>query len=324
MPHQHDATAIVPCQAPAAFARAIERAHPSVGRAWLDELGDVQRRLAADWELVSLDWLPARGSCVLRARTASGEDVVVKIPVVAADTESEGRALAYWYGDGGPRLLATDAASGALLIAWVEGRPFADEPDTADTLRAAGRFLRELHRPREAPPPSLPTLEEKLAPWRRSREERERSEAPGLGAAALRAEAPALDAAALRTEVAVREWLAETADGTTVIHGDLHPRNLLVRPEGGHCAIDPYGVVGDPARDAASLALFFREDGRAPERLDLVAGAAEVEHARVVAHAYALAVGAYRFRVAYGIPAGRAFLERVAGDLRRRLPPGVA
>ena len=129
-----------------------------------------------------------------------------------------------------------------------------------------------------------------------------------------------LDEATLSREAAVRTWLADSVPGTTVIHGDLHPRNLLVRRDGALCAIDPYGVVGDPSRDVASLGMFFREDGRALHRLDALAAFADADRARVAGYAYALAVGALRFRVAYDIAAGRAFLERVIGDLQRRLP----
>lgn len=307
VPGRQYAVSTVRCEAPdAAFARSIARAHPSVGPSWLRDLGAVQRRLAAEWQLTSMDWLPARGSCVMRAATAAGTDVVVKIPVIAQDTVSERRALAYWDGDGAPRLLRSDARSGALLIAWVDGRAFVDEPDTRDTLRAAGDFLRALHRPKDASRPRLPTLEEKLAPWRRSREQAEGS--------------PLLDAATLRSEAAVRTWLAGSVPATTVIHGDLHPRNLLVRRDGALSAIDPYGIAGEPARDVASLGLFFREDARAPHRLDALAASTGADRDRVAGYAYALAVGALRFRVAYGIAAGRAFLEHVIGDLQRRLP----
>jgi streptomycin 6-kinase len=200
--------------------------------------------------------------------------------------------------------------SGALLMEWIDGRPFVEEHDTASTLRMAGDYLRRLHRPRPLARPCLPTLEEKLAPLRRSREEAERA----------RQGAPILDEPTLRSEASVRAWLADPSrPQTCVIHGDLHPRNLLVRGDGGLSAIDPYGLVDDPCRDAASLALFFREDRGAVARLEALADFAELERDRVYGHAYALAIGAYRFRVAYGVSTGRVFLERVIGELRRRL-----
>lgn len=299
-------------QPSAAFARSIERMHPVAGPRWLLGLPRLRRRLAQTWDLELGQWLPARGSCVTRASTPDGDQVVVKIPVIASDTLSEGATLGYWDGDGAPRLLGVDAPSGALLMQWVGGRPFVEEVDDRDALRRAGEFLRELHRPRRARHPQLPSLEDKLAPWRASRELAERSR-PGR---------PSLDAATVRREAAVRAWLADGAGEAraTVIHGDLHPRNLLARADGGLCAIDPHGVIGDPARDAASLALFFREDGDALTRLEALAELANVDRTRVVAHAYAIAVGAYRYRVAYGIPAGRAFLEATCRDLEGELP----
>jgi streptomycin 6-kinase len=296
----------------AAFVKSIERAHPVIGRAWLRELPQLQRRLATDWELTLTQWLPARGACVRRAVSAAdGDEVVVKIPVIAADTLSEGRTLSYWDGDGAPRLRRVDAATGTLLVDWVDGRPFVEQRDTAGALRRAGDYLRELRRPRRANRPDVPTLEAKLAPLRRSREQREQA-CGGV---------PALGDPMLRGEAEVRTWLADSliAADANVIHGDLHPRNLLARRDGCLSAIDPYGVVGDPSRDAASLALFFREDHKALYRLEALADFAAVDRDRVVAHAYAIAVGSYRFRVAYGISAGRGFLQDVAGDLQRRL-----
>jgi streptomycin 6-kinase len=293
----------------AQFAAAIERAHPDVGRTWLRDLPAVQARLAAQWDLKLTDWLPARGAHVQRAVTADGREAVLKIPVIAADTVSERRALAYWDGDAAARLIMGDGASGALLVEWVDGRPFAEEDDTPESLRRAGEFLRDLHRPRAASHRGFPTLEEKLAPLRRSREHLE-----GIGG-------PRLDEPTHRAEAAALAWLAEsaTADETTVIHGDLHPRNVLVRPNGAPFAIDPYGVIGDRCRDAASLALFFREDDKALRRLETLADFAELPRSRVLAHAFALAVGSYRTRAAFGITAGRDFLENVACDLQRPL-----
>ena len=306
----------VPHRLSSEFVHGVRRAHPDAGQAWLDELPGLQHRLASLWSLRLRDWLPSRGSCVIRAVTVNDEPVVVKIPVIPSDTISERLVLEYWDGDAAARLLGADTASGALLVEWVQGRPFGEEVDAPRTLRRAGDYLRELHRRRHATPPSLPTLEQKLAPWRRSRERRETANG---GASVLEASSPG-------REAAVRGWLADSADdgGGAVIHGDLHPRNLLVRPDASLVAIDPYGVRGDPARDAASLGLFFREDSRATRRLDALAESAELDPVRVAAHAYLLAVGAHRFRTAYDIPDGRRFLVDVIGDLERRLSGVIA
>ncbi|HEV7806731.1 MAG TPA: aminoglycoside phosphotransferase family protein [Solirubrobacteraceae bacterium] len=301
----------VPHRLSSEFVLGVQRAHPDAGQAWLDALPSLQHRLASRWSLRLRDWLPSRGACVIRAVTVKDEFVIVKIPVIPADTISERLVLEYWGGDGAARLLGADAASGALLIQWVDGRPFVEEVDATRSLRRAADCLRELHRPRRANPPNLPTLEEKLAPWRRSRERQERASR----------DASAREASRRGREAAVRGWLADSPEcgGGAVIHGDLHPRNLLVRRDGSLVAIDPYGVRGDPSRDGASLALFFREDTKAIYRLDALSEYAELDRVRVAAHAYLLAVGAYRFRTAYDVLTGRPFLEDVIGDLERRL-----
>jgi streptomycin 6-kinase len=266
--------------------------------------------LAELWELSLEEWLPGgRGACVLNGVAASGERVVLKIPASPSDTRSERAALQYWDGDGAPRLLGADDESGALLVEWVDGRPFGHLADSHGSFRRAGAYLRRLRRPRPGVRAALPTLEEKLAPLRRSRERAE----GGRGASGLKE-------STIRREDAVRRWLADstTKPDAVVLHGDLHAQNLLVRRDGALVAIDPYGVLGDPARDVACLALHFREDGKALDRIETLADYAEVSRERVLAHAYAIAVGAYRFRSAYGIADGRAFLQGVIGELERR------
>ena len=38
-----------------------------------------------------------------------------------------------------------------------------------------------------------------------------------------------------------------------VLHGDLHPQNLLWAQDRGWVAIDPHGLVGDPGYDVGPL-----------------------------------------------------------------------
>jgi streptomycin 6-kinase len=60
---------------------------------------------------------------------------------------------------------------------------------------------------------------------------------------------------------AVLQQLLGTAPASVVLHGDLHHGNLLRGPD-GWVAIDPHGLVGDPAYDAGPL--FFN-----PSALDV-------------------------------------------------------
>jgi streptomycin 6-kinase len=50
------------------------------------------------------------------------------------------------------------------------------------------------------------------------------------------------------------EELADPSHERTLIHGDYHPENILSSRRDSWLAIDPKGVVGDPAYDVATFA----------------------------------------------------------------------
>jgi streptomycin 6-kinase len=286
------------------FAAYIERAHPTVGEQWLRSLPALRSRLAREWELSSLEPLGTGRSYVLKGHAPAFGPVVLKIPPVPSDTESERLALEYWDGAGAARLLGADSASGALLTSRIEGVPLSVEAFGEDALKHGVALLERLHRPRAAGVPRLPSLEEKLAPLRRARRA---------------AGGPGLSAATLRGEEAVREWLAAAADREpqVVLHGDIRPANVLVGTSGTATAIDPFGILGDRARDAACLALWLGEGRHGFSHATAVADLLGLEHERVLAHAYLLAVGAWLFRATYGVSRGLHALKAFVDEFER-------
>jgi streptomycin 6-kinase len=285
---------------PAEFASYVERMHGEHGRRWLKDLPAVQTRLAREWGLRLVGWLASgRGACVVRVLTAAAYDAVLKIPLVPSDTVTERLALSYWDGDIAPRVLQADAETGALLLEWVDGQPLSDEPNAEATLKTAVALLKRLHRVRPTAFPPLPSIDARIGALRRVRERHE-SNAGRL----------VLPRATKSRELAVRQWLASSAGDTrsVVLHGDLHPRNAMVRAGGSPVVIDPYGMLGEAARDAAYLALMLREDGDAVRRLRTVATRLQIDESRVMGHAYLIAIGAYSFRVVYDAPGRLDFL----------------
>ena len=106
------------------------------------------------------------------------------------------------------------------------------------------------------------------------------------------------------------------------MHGDVRPENVLVDAAGSARAIDPFGVSGERARDAAGLALWLREDEQAFSRVAAVADLTGLDRERVLAHAYLLAVGAWLFRTTYRSGRGRRALELFIDSFERnaRIP----
>jgi streptomycin 6-kinase len=211
-----------------------------VGAAWAASLPQTLRELQRQWSLTFGSALPGGStSYVVRARTASGAEVVVKVCLPDPGLTLQAETLRRAEGRGYARLLAFDADRGAFLLealgpslqqsalaveerlrlladtlalAWQPVPPAAPVPDTAALLHAlVARLWEELERP---------------CP--------ERVVAQALAYAERRRHVP---------------------DGErVVVHGDAHPGNLLQLSAAasrgtGWCFVDPDGVVADRAYD---------------------------------------------------------------------------
>lgn len=160
--------------------------------------------------------------------------------------------LRWWDGAGAVRL--RDAGDDAMLLDWVEGAPLGDAVRAGgdgDSFAGLAALIRRLHAPRGAPPGGLDPLERRSALLLACTEGEK-----GRAAALCR-------------------HLLETAPPAIPLHGDLHHDNILAGL-GGWTAIDPKGVLGDPAYDCANLFLnpIGRPDlARDPARIEALATA---------------------------------------------------
>lgn len=136
------------------------------------------------------------------------------------------------------------------IVAWMPGRTADREPLDAAQAGVVGRFLACLHRP---PPPGFPRNGWRGIPLASLSETVE----PKLAALTDASAGLAVPAGTVweRWQAAVRAP-ADTPD--TCIHGDLHPRNLVV-DQGSLSAVLDWGdmTAGDPAADLAAAWLLF-------------------------------------------------------------------
>lgn len=200
--------------------------HPAVER-WL-----ARWSLAPDGPLHE-SWssrvLPVR----LRCGPGPGEPAVLKVLKPHSD-ETDAAALLRWYdGRGAVRLLRAEAE--ALLLERAGGRrslaALAAEGGDLEAAAVLADAAAGLQAPRPAPPPPLPSLAQRFAALLEARPEGRLLE---------------------RCAETARRLLAEPT-GAAVLHGDLHHDNLLDGDARGWLAIDPIGVVGEPAFDLANL-----------------------------------------------------------------------
>jgi len=243
---------------------------------------------AAAWSLTLGDPLseaPTRR--VMAARGPRGEPLVLKCALPGPPMEAECRALAAFAGRGVPRLLAHDLAGGLLLmeraLPGMVLQRLARRDDDAAT-RAASLLIAALPVPA---PPAGPFVA--VASWRST-----------LHDAQGRLPALPLDrAAGLLADLA-----AAGAEEQLLLHGDLHHDNILSRGE-GWCAIDPKGLIGERAVEAAPLLRRHAEPPQPRRRAAVVAEMTGLDRGRIAAWGYAGAVVAAARSAARGTDPAR-------------------
>lgn len=67
-----------------------------------------------------------------------------------------------------------------------------------------------------------------------------------------------------------------------LLHGDLHPGNIMLDAQGHPVAIDPQGMVGDPAWEVAYVTVVMSEPQTAVDNLRQVADRYEVDYQRML------------------------------------------
>ncbi|GAA0267810.1 aminoglycoside phosphotransferase family protein [Cryptosporangium japonicum] len=236
------------------------------GRRWVAALPGLVDDVAHDWALrvgepyvLSYHW-------VAPVTDAAGRRAVLKLgPPGPGHLRDEAAALRAFDGHGAVRLLAEDADRGVLLLERAEpgtlardlltgddrSRPLAARD--ADATAALVTVANRLHRTAAAPLPDVTTQREAFAGYLRT--------FSGRG--------PLPRELVERADRLFGE-LCSDRTRTAVVHGDLHHDNVLRAEREPWLAIDPHGLVGDPAYEAAAMLWNPDPDRRDPSLLALV------------------------------------------------------
>ncbi|WP_262403747.1 aminoglycoside phosphotransferase family protein [Actinomadura sp. CNU-125] len=241
---------------------------------------------------------------VVPVKRASGT-AVLKVSFPHPGNVHEPDAFAAWGGRGAVLLHERADERFAMLLERAGASTLADAGDGDEIVTVAGRLGRRLAVPA---PPGLPRLSERAGEWD----------------ADLRADAAALPHTMPRRVVdaalaTVRELGREQPD--TLVHGDLHPGNILPADREPWLAVDPKGHVGDPAYDGGTLlksrALAFLEADDLPKavehNLNVYADAAEldVERVRRWAQLHAVQAAFHGRRHGFGIGRDGPLVDRL-------------
>lgn len=178
----------------------------------------------------------ARGvGVIVPVRWRGGATAVVKVSFPHSGNIHEPDAFAAWGGRGAVLLHERDDERYAMLLERVHTSTLAEVEDGDEVVKVAGRINHRLAVPA---PPGLPRLRERADAWVRQL----RTDAEEL------APVPSLRVvdAAVAT---VRELGRVQPD--TLVHGDLHARNILRADREPWLAVDPKGYAGTPLTTAA-------------------------------------------------------------------------
>jgi streptomycin 6-kinase len=228
------------CVAPEVRDRLVVRFGAGV-LAWCDELPTLVDELAARWNLELVASGGGGTSRVFRCfKRDTGTSAWLKLTPEPGIAREEAEALRAWAKTPSVvTLLAQDLAAGALLLEDVE--PGVQVSQRAWNLAEVAELLRDLRDP--APAPGQHSVLRRL-----SHRVDFVFDLTDRRLAARDVSDPAASKALRQSRVAALELAGTGPVG--LVHGDLHPANVLSGPGAGLVAIDPRPTWGDPDFDA--------------------------------------------------------------------------
>jgi streptomycin 6-kinase len=223
-----------PLSADPAFVERITNTFGDTGAEWLESLGALVAEFAVRWRLDVGPAFPLGYNYVAPVIRADGTSAVLKVGVPSDDPRYEIEALRIFAGRGAATLLDYDVERKVFLLERIApGTQLIHMHDDAAATRIAARLMRKLSRPLPEGS-SLPTVAD-----------------VGRGFGELRARHAGVSGPLPKDLFDYAESLygrlVETQDAPAVLHGDLHPWNILSAERDAWLTIDPSGVAGEPA-----------------------------------------------------------------------------
>ena len=228
---------------PDEFIRNASTFHGEEGLAWIDQLPAILANCEQRWRLSFAPPFAYQSYAyhyISPAIRSDGIAVVVKIHAPTNEFTQEAEALRLFDGHGMVRLLDYDINDKALLLERLTpGTPLSEvEHDDLATSHAAS-VLQQLWRPAPSGHP-FPSVIDWERGFLRLRQHYDGGNGPFPAALLEEAESLFAELSASMTE-------------HVLLHGDLHHENILAAERAPWLAIDPKGVIGEPAYETGAL-----------------------------------------------------------------------
>ena len=251
----------------------VQKAWGQAGADWLDRLPELIAEIEERWSVRSKEPFHSSYHYVVPVVRLDGTEVVLKMGVPNDDHRREVEALRIFGGRGAVRLLQDDPDRGAMMLERLKPGARLDEvSDHEQAISIAAGVMRLLWRPApgEHPFPDVSEYEGGLAWLQRQLD--------GTG--------PLPRLLVVRAVAMLRELLEQGTE-PVLIHGDLHHWNILSAEREAWLAIDPKGVVGDPAYELGPFVYNLplpreRPDRALARRLDQFAEELGFERERII------------------------------------------
>lgn len=270
---------------PTSFRQTIIDVWEEEGKAWLERLPAAVAEFEQRWSLEVHSPFPNLSYNYVAPATANdGREVVLKLGVPREELVTEIEALRLYGGRGMVQLLAADTEQGAMVLERLRpGREIVELDDETATEIAAG-VMQRFWRPVPETHP-FPTVEQ----WAEGMERLRATFDGGTGPFPQRL---------VETAESLFADLLRSMAEPVLLHGDLHHYNILSAEREPWLAIDPKGVVGEPAYELGAWLrnpiphIFSAWDGPqvTVRRVDQFADLLQLDRQRIIGWGIAQAV----------------------------------
>ena len=237
-----DAVVVLNAALPEPFTKNIQQYFGKAGRDWLQTLPRLLAKNARQWSLIlQPPFSNLSFNYVAPAVRKDGTIVVLKAGVPSnKEILTEIEALRIWDGNGCVQLLAADVGRGMFLLEYLQpGTPLTAVSNDDQATTIAAQVMQQLWQPIDTNQ-LFPTVQDWFGGLTKLRQKYK----GGTG--------PFPEKLIDKTEIVAQELL-NSMETAVLLHGDLHHDNIIKAGRQPWLAIDPKGVLGEPAYEIGAL-----------------------------------------------------------------------